>query len=122
MQLDPKIEVLAEYLGLDSNDEEQINEIKKVEDNLYVYFEDVYKVLTKSETEDEINICVNDIISGVNWEINNVVDLTKHYDNGYYMQVIVNEDLIQKQVKENFSEYIGIGTYEEFNKYNIFLM
>lgn len=122
MQLDPKIEVLAEYLGLDSNDEEQINEIKKVEDNLYVYFEDVYKVLTKSETEDEINICVNDIISGVNWEINNVVDLTKHYDNGYYMQVIVNEDLIQKEVEENFPEYIGTDTYEELNNYYIFLM
>jgi len=118
MELKPKLLALVGYLGLS---EEDINDVEEVSDKIYNYYDDTYKILTDEELEDEIDDIVSNIERDVQYEINHI-NLSDNYNYGYYMDLSVNYDRIEEEVKHNFPDYVRTRTYEEFDEFYIFLM
>lgn len=116
--MEPKLLALIGYLGLS---EENNEDIEKLSDTMYDYCGDTYKILTDEELSDEIDDIVSNIERDVQYEINHI-NLSDNYNYGYYMDLSVNYDRIEEEVKHNFPDYIRTRTYEEFDEFYIFLM
>lgn len=119
MEYSEKFLAFAEYLGLDEEDYQDIEEISDVEFECYG---DTYKVLDDTELDQEIE-------SQIQYEIDNTKDAINRTDLSnlsldyfWNMQLVVDESYIRDNVDGNFPDFIGTGTYEEFEGYYIFLM
>ena len=119
MEYSEKFLVFANYLGLDK---ESYEDIEEVSDEEFNYGGDIYKVLDDNELGQEIE-------NQIQYEIQNTQEAIDRADLSnldiiYYwnMYLSVDEGTIIDNINEKFEDFIGNGTYEEFEGYYIFLM
>lgn len=113
MNYSEKHNLLAQYLDV------PVDNIIELTPSSYEYKEDDYMILNGRELEDIVNYQVEYTAD----EVQSSIDL--HQDNMdycYYISMNVDKEAIKKDIESNLGEYIGTGTYEEFNGYYIFLM
>lgn len=119
MEYSEKFLAFANYLELDEEDFQDIEEVSDVE---FEYNGDTYQILDKNELDKEIE-------NQIQYEIDNTKDAISRvdlsglsFDYTWNMQLIVDESYIRDNIDDNFPDYVGTGTYEEFEGYHIFLM
>lgn len=119
MEYSEKFLAFANYLGLDK---ESYEDIEEVSDEEFNYGGDIYKVLDDEELGQEIENQIRYEVEFTQYEIDrtDLSDLSINY--AWNMQLIVDESYIRDNIGDNFEDFIGRGTYEEFEGYYIFLM
>jgi len=107
--VNPKILVLSEYLGLEENETLDIIEESST---WFIYNNVDYLILTEDEVDIELDILTDDEVSYYQTRIDN-----ESFEYSYFYKV--NEEAIRDSI--NLAS-IGTGTWETINEYYIFRM
>lgn len=113
MNYSEKHNLLAQYLDV------AVDEIIEMSPSSYEYEGDEYMILDDNELDDAIKNQVDSIADEVKYSIDLQQD---HLDYCYYIDMKIDYVAIREDVESNIADYIGTGTYEEFDGYYIFLM
>ena len=117
MELSSKQIILSEYLNLDGEGRESIVEIDECN---YEYNGDTYLILDSIELDYRIDQLVDEYAETTKYYIDQL-DLSE-VEYSYYMCIEVDYDAIRRDIESNIADFVGIGTYEEYDGYYIFLI
>lgn len=119
MEYSEKFLVFARYLELNEDEYDKIEEISDLE---FEHNRDTYRILDDNELGQEIENQIKYEIEATQEAIDRA-DLS-NLDISYYwnMYLSVDEGTITDNINGKFEDFIGSGTYEEFEGYYIFLM
>lgn len=119
MEYSEKFLAFAEYLNLD---EENYEDIEELSDELFEYQGDEYKILDKQELDREIEKFIDYESQETQNEINRVSLSDLNCEYYWNMYLSVDEDSIRENIEEDYPDFIGSGTVEEYGEYYIFLL
>lgn len=113
MNYSEKHNLLAQYLDV------VVDEIIEMSPNSYEYEGDEYMILDDTELDGMINDQINYTAD----EVQHIIEVEQdNIEYSYYISMGVDREAIRQDIEANLGDYIGTGTYEEFEGFYIFLM